>query len=49
MENKPRRINITLYGASNETYERLYHYPGGFDKAGEWNRLLRERGTLMWR
>ena len=22
-ENKPRRINITLYGASNETYERL--------------------------
>ena len=32
-ENKPRRINITLYGASNETYERLCHYPGGFDKA----------------
>lgn len=28
-ENKPRRINITLYGASNETYERLCHYPGG--------------------
>ena len=27
------RINITLYGASNETYERLCHYPGGFDKA----------------
>lgn len=34
-ENKPRRINITLYGASNETYERLCHYPGGFDKAAK--------------
>ena len=42
-ENKPRRINITLYGASNETYERLCHYPGGFDKAVNGIRLLRER------
>lgn len=38
-----RRINITLYGASNETYERLCHYPGGFDKAVNGIRLLRER------
>ncbi len=42
-ENKPRRINITLYGAGNETYERLCHYPGGFDKAVNGIRLLRER------
>lgn len=42
-ENKPRRINITLYGASNETYERLCHYPGGLDKAVNGIRLLRER------
>ena len=42
-ENKPRRINITLYGASNETYERLCHYPGGFDKAVNGIRLLQER------
>ena len=40
---KPRRINITLYGASNETYERLCHYPGGFDKAVNGIRLLQER------
>ena len=33
----------TLYGASNETYERLCHYPGGFDKAVNGIRLLRER------
>lgn len=42
-ENKPRRMNITLYGAGNETYERLCHYPGGFDKAVNGIRLLRER------
>lgn len=34
-ENKPRRINITLYGASNETYERLCHYPGGPKRAAD--------------
>ena len=36
-------MNITLYGAGNETYERLCHYPGGFDKAVNGIRLLRER------
>lgn len=41
---KPRRINITLYGASNETYESLCHVPNGFDHALNGIRLLKERG-----
>ena len=31
-EDKPRRVNITLYGASNETYNKLCHNPKGFDQ-----------------
>lgn len=31
-EHPPRRINITLYGTDEETYEKLCHYPGGFEK-----------------
>ncbi len=41
----PRRINITLYGACEEDYERLCHYPGGFHKTVRAVRLLRERGV----
>ena len=44
-ENKPRRINITLYGADDEAYRKLCHYPGGFEKALNAIRLLRERGV----
>lgn len=40
---KPRRINITLYGATEETYERLCHYPEGFFKVLQGIRLLRKR------
>lgn len=40
---KPRRINITLYGASNETYEKLCHVSQGFDKTLRAIRLLKER------
>ena len=29
---KPRRMNITLYGADDQAYEQLCHYPGGFQK-----------------
>lgn len=29
---KPRRLNITLYGSSFETYEQLCHYGDGFKK-----------------
>ena len=41
-EHKPRRINVTLYGASNETYENLCHYSKGFDKALRGIKLLKE-------
>lgn len=43
-ENKPRRINITLYGADDRAYENLCHYPGGFEKAICGIRLLKEYG-----
>ena len=44
-ENKPRRINITLYGADAATYGKLCHYPGGFDKVTNAVRLLRDQGV----
>ena len=42
-QNKPRRINITLYGPDADTYEKLCHYRDGFDKTINAIRLLRER------
>ena len=42
---KPRRVNITLYGTDEETYEKLCHYPGGYQKTLRGIRLLRERGV----
>lgn len=44
-KHKPRRINVTLYGASDETYETLCHMPGGFQKAVRGIRLLKEAGV----
>lgn len=44
-EHKPRRINITLYGADEKAYRELCHYPGGFDKTIHGIRLLRQRGV----
>ena len=41
---KPRQMNITLYGVSNDTYASLCHYPGGYTKTIRAIRLLRERG-----
>ena len=41
-ENKPRRVNITLYGASDKAYEDLCHFPGGFQKTMEGIRFLRD-------
>lgn len=40
---KPRRINITLYGADDEAYESLCHYKGGFDKTIQAIKMLRAR------
>lgn len=31
-QDKPRRVNVTLYGASNETYAKLCHHNKGFDQ-----------------
>lgn len=42
---KPRRINITLYGAGDEAYEKLCHHPGAFSKVVRAVRLLRQRGV----
>lgn len=39
----PRRINITLYGASNETYSRICHNPNGFTETISAIKRLKER------
>lgn len=41
--NCPRRLNISIYGASNETYEKLCHHPKGFDAFNHAIQLLKER------
>ena len=40
----PSKFNITLYGASDETYERLCGNPKGFTQATQAIRLLKEAG-----
>lgn len=42
---KPRRMNISLYGSSDEAYSRLCHYPGGFYRTIEAIRSLRAHGV----
>ena len=42
-KHKPRRMNITLYGADDKAYEELCHYKGGFEKTIHAIRLLREK------
>lgn len=41
-ENKPRRINVTLYGKDDVTYEKVCHYKAGFDRVMNGLRLLKE-------
>lgn len=43
-QNPPQRFNITLYGASDATYERLCHHPTGFTKATKAIEMLQDRG-----
>lgn len=43
----PSKINITLYGASNETYQRLCGDPNGFTKVMRGIRLLRQAGITV--
>ena len=40
----PQRINITLYGASDETYARLCHNPKGYTQARHAIEMLQDRG-----
>ena len=46
-ETPPIRINITLYGASDETYGRLCQNPQGFTQVSKVIRLLKEAGILV--
>ena len=43
----PVRVNISLYGASNETYARLCGNPAGFTQVTEAIRLLKEAGITV--
>lgn len=40
----PVKINITLYGASNETYSKLCQNPNGFDQVMNAIHLLKDKG-----
>lgn len=44
-KNRPRRVNVTLYGADDAAYEKLCHYPGGFKKTIEGIKLLKKYGV----
>ncbi len=46
-ETPPSRINMTLYGASDETYARLCNNPHGFTQATNAIRLLKEAGITV--
>ncbi len=44
-QHKPRRINVTLYGADEQAYASLCHYPDGFARVTRGVSLLREQGV----
>lgn len=44
-QHKPRRVNVSVYGSSNETYQALCHYPDGYDRTIRAIHLLRENGV----
>lgn len=43
----PTRINITLYGAGDASYERLCGAPGGFAKTARAIEMLQEAGIMV--
>ncbi len=47
LEWRPFSIEITLYGATRETYENLTGIPGSFDRCMRGIRLLKERGLPL--
>lgn len=44
-DHKPRRVNITLYGADENAYTNLCHYPGGFAKTIRAIKLLQQNNV----
>ena len=46
-ESPPVRMNITLYGASDETYDRLCGNPKGFTQVTKAIRLLKDAGITI--
>lgn len=46
-QDAPARVNVTLYGGSNETYRRLCGHPTGYDAAVRGITLLQEAGILV--
>lgn len=46
-ENPPARINITLYGASDETYEKICGVKNGYTRTTRAIELLREAGISV--
>ncbi|MBE5799103.1 MAG: radical SAM protein [Clostridiales bacterium] len=44
-EHPPRRINVSLFGADEETYSSQCHYRGGFESTVRGVRLLHEHGV----
>lgn len=40
--NKPRRVNVTLYGKDSDTYESLCHYRNGFKQTIQGIKLLKQ-------
>ena len=44
---RPFRIEITLYGRTKETYERLTRVPGSYERCLRGIRLLKERGLPL--
>ena len=43
----PRQINLTLYGANDETYERLCHTKGVFDRVNQAICSLKDAGIVL--
>ena len=46
-KNPPQRLNITLYGSSDETYARLCNHPTGYTVVTHAIDLLRDAGILV--
>ncbi len=46
-ERPPSRINITLYGAGEDSYRRLCGVPDGFERTVRAVRMLREAGIMV--